>query len=503
MGRILFIVALALYSHSLAAQTDYGLDPAFNGGNWYVDAFAGSAQLNYRAKKMLRLDTGEVVVAGIVPGNGRDVLGLVRYDEAGVRQAWSNPGSNGQNGNQYLVFDPSSVFPRPVEDVKDIVRFGDRLFVLVETLRYSMATQPPFQTFFAGHAVDIYAFGTDGAYLGSTAVMSDSASGAREVLGGGIAVYGNLQFPETVSLVFGGTSLENGQGLPAFARYTVGSDASLAPVTNLVYPNPGNRCGSPRRCDIAGIALGGRNGNTPRIYLGGSAFAFDNWDFLALRVDSNGVPVASFGGDGSATFSFNIAGDTLNDGGRAIAVRGGILSSSDEIYVAGDIAVNCGDGVGIAKFRADGSKDTTFGPGGFGAVRFGSTYVAPGDLCFNGTPNRFAHALALSDNKLALVGQTNRAPIIIGGELNVNAYFAVVDETTGLLDFADDFAFQSGSDSRHSGLWDVIGSGNGRFAATGDVRYRAAAPGGTAGKMQFATLRLAPRLDAIFADGFE
>lgn len=503
MVRILLIAALALLPRPLGAQNDYGLDPVFNGGNWYVDAFAGSAQLSYRARKMLRLDTGELVVAGVVPKAGRDVLGLVRYDEAGVRQAWSNPGSNGANGNQYLVFDPSSVFPRPVEDVKDIVRFGDRLFVLVETLRYTMTTQPPFQTFFAGHAVDIYVFGTDGAYLGSTAVMSDSSTAAREVFGAGIAVYGNLQFPETVSLVFGGTSLENGQGLPAFARYTVGDDAGLAPVTNLVYPNPGNRCGSPRRCDIAGIALGGRSGSVPRIYLGGSAFAFDNWDFLALRVDANGVPVASFGGDGAATFGFNIAGDTLNDGGRAIVASGGILGNNDEIYVAGDVAVRCGDGVGIAKFRADGSKDTTFGPGGFGAVRFGDSYVAPGTACFNGTPDRYAHALALSGTKLALVGQTNRASIFIGGELNVDAYFGVVDRASGLADFADDFPFRPAGDSRHSGLWDVVDGSNGRFAAAGDVRYRATAPGGVAGKMQFATLRFAPRLDAIFADGLE
>ena len=448
------------------------------------------------------------MAAGVVPrrdGSG-NALGLVRYDASGARQAWANPGTFGQFGNQYVIYDPAGIAPRPVDDVKDIVAFGNRLFVLVESQAYGLSGTIPPQVRFRGHAVDVQVFGIDGAYLGGEEIHIDDNVDARGAFGGGIALYSNLLLPETVSLVYGGTSVENGTRRAVFRRYTVTNGAPAA-QTGIVYPNPGNFCSAPQHCDIAGIALGGRSGTNgpPRIYLGGSHYD-GNWDAMAMRLDANGVPATEFGGTGVREFGINIAGSSRHEHGRAIAVEpGGIVGgNTDKIYLAGDVASTCADGVGIVKWRANGDADTSFGPGGMGFVRYGDTYTAPGTVCFAGTPERYAHALALGDGKLALVGQTNRAPFLIGGEANVDAFFSIVDATTGLPDDYTEFPYrEAGQRARHSGLWGVVAAGGGTFAATGDVRYYASATGGAAGQMQFATARFAVRPDLIFANGFQ
>lgn len=500
-------VAAALLGATAQAQ-DYWIDPAFNGGQYSVDAFSGGGTANYRAKTLAHLASGDVVVAGVVPrrdGTG-NALGIVRYNAAGVRQTWANPGAFGQFSNQYVIYDPAGPLPRPIDDVKNIVAFGDRLFVLVESQAYGFNAMIPPQVRFRGYAVDVVVFGIDGAYLGSEEVHIGENADARDAFGGGIALYSNLLLPETISLVYGGTLIANGMRRATFRRYTV-TNGALAAQTSIVYPNPGNACAGQQQCDVVGIALGGRSGagGSPRIYLGGSHYG-ENWDFMAMRLDANGVPVAAFGGTGMHGVAFNIANSDAHDSGRAIVVEpGGFLgSNTDEIYVGGDVASNCADGVGIAKLRATGEPDTTFGPGGLGLVRYGDTYTAPGTLCFAGTPTRYAHALALADGKLALVGQTNRASLLIGGETSVDAFFSVVDATTGYVGDYAEFPYPpAGQRQRHSGLWGVVGAGAGAFAAAGDVRFFASTGAGMAGKMQFATARFAPRPDLIFANGFQ
>ncbi len=500
---------LALAGGSALAQ-DYAADPTFNGGNYFVDAFSGSATRSYRARSLVRLGNGDVIVAGLVPrrdssGGDSAALGLVRYNSAGARQTWANPGAYGAFGNQYVIYDPASLAPRPIDDVKDIVAIGNRVFVLVETQRYALRNQPPFGAFFVGHAVDVLVFGVDGSYQAAATMMDDANVDARNVYGGGIAVYSNLQLPEAFSLVYGGTSVENGIQRAAFRRYTVGS-TDLTDVTGVVYPNPSNYCSAPQRCEITGIALGGRStgSSVPRIYLGGSHFVA-NWDFMAMRVSASGVPATDFGTGGVRQVGFNISGDNLNDGGRAIVVKAGGLvgGNSDEVYIAGDVSVRCGDGVGVVKLLADGNPDTTWGPGDLGRAYFGSAQVPADQPCFLPATNRFAHGLALQDGNVALVGQTNRGSIIVGGEAQVDSYFAVLD-SDGYVAFDAEFPYrEAGTRARHSGLWDVDAAGSGAFTTTGDVRFYASASGGTAGNMQYATLRLAPRTDLIFANGFQ
>jgi hypothetical protein len=509
LRRLACLAVLA--AGGIAAAQDYAADPAFNAGNYFVDAFSGSATRSYRARNLVRLGNGDVIVAGLVPrrdssGGDSTALGLVRYDSAGVRQTWGNPGAYGAFANQYVIYDPASLAPRPVEDVKDIVTIGSRVFVLVEVATYRLRNEPPFGAYFTGHAVDVLVFGVDGAYQSSAMMIHDDNVDARDVYGGGIAVYSNLQLPEVFSLVYGGTSVENGIQRATFRRYTVAGNGSLADQTGVVYPNPSNYCSAPQRCEIAGVALGGRasGSSVPRIYLGGSHFV-SNWDFMAMRVSASGAPATDFGVGGVRRVGFNISGDTLNDGGRAIVVKaGGIVGgNTDEIYIAGDVSVRCGDGVGVIKLLADGNPDITWGPGDLGRVYFGSAQVPPDQPCFLPATNRFAHGLALQDGTLTLVGQTNRGSLFVGGELQVDSYFAVLG-SDGYVAFDAEFPYrEGGTRTRHSGLWDVDDAGNGAFTATGDVRFYASAGGGTAGNMQYATLRLAPRADLIFANGFQ
>lgn len=497
----------ALTAGSALAQ-DYAADPAFNGGNWYVDAFSGSLTRSYRAKKLVRLGNGDVIVAGLVPrrdssSGDSTALGLVRYDSAGQRQTWASPGAYGAFGNQYVIYDPASLAPRPVRDVKDIVAIGNRVFVLVETDRYGLRNQPPFGAYFAGHAVDVLVFGVDGSYQASAVMIDDDNLDARNVYGGGIAVYSNLQIPEVFSLVYGGTSIENGIQRATFRRFTAGS-TSLSDATGVVYPNPSNYCSAPQRCEITGVALGGRTANVPRIYLAGSHF-LNEWDFMAMRLSANGVPATDFGSGGVRRVGFNISGDTMNDGGRAIVVKAGgsVGGNTDEIYVGGDVTVRCGDGVGVVKLLADGNPDRTWGPGDFGVVYFGAAQVPAGQPCVLPATDRFAHSIALQDDRVALVGQTNRGSFFVGGEAQVDSYFAVLASDGWLASDAEFPYRENGSRARHSGLWDVDDAGNGAFTATGDVRYYASATGGLAGQMQYATVRFAPQPDLIFRSGFQ
>ena len=508
--RFTFVAACAAIATAImhcvpavaAAPLPYAVDPTFNGGRYYVDAFASSANLDYVGKKIVKLDNGDVVVAGIVPdlrGGNVGSLGLVRYNAAGQRVAWSHPGDVGFDGNQYVVFNTNGLVPHGYDDVKAIKMFDDRLFVLVETEDSGLNNTFPISYSFRGYAADVIVFGLDGAYLGQTEVgFADASSGdARTFFAGGIAVYNNnitvLHSPN--SLVFGGYRVDNGISKPVFHRFVVNDDSTFTEQTALVSVDPSGGCAS--GCEVNDLALGNRPTLTspPRIYLGGShLYSNKNWDFAAMRVSTNGVPDHTFGISGLAVQPFNLAGGSLEDHGRQVVV---VPGTADQIYVGGDVSVNCGDGVGIVKFTSTGGQDTTFGPGSLGRLTFGGNYSSSSICVIPRTDNRF-HAFAVDGAAIALVGERDSGSIFIGSGSQTSADSTFAQFDTGGASVPDFFKVPftdvaGQSRTRDSGLWGVVPTGNGSFTASGLVDN---------GHAQFATLRFARLVDEIFSNRF-
>lgn len=500
------IAGLLLYGcASLAAAQPYVIDSGFNQGQWFLDAFAGSAAQDHAGRRIARLSDGGSVVAGVVPGSeGKPALGLVRYSSNGERQTWLTPGEFGHYGNQYVIY------PVPfgaTEDVLDLVRYGERLFVLAHGWKYRFSTQPPFEPRFAGHTVEVLVFGTDGSLRQRQIVDEDDDVDTRRALAGGIAVYaddaGSISSP--VSLVYGGTRIDGATRRATFRRYSVGGDSSLTAATGLVYPNPGGGACS-AGCEINGLRTGSRPGNgIPRIYVAGSYSNGTQWDIAVMQLSASGLPTGSFAGDGLQTVGFNLAGGTLHDYGRALAVTPGSNASAgndDRIYVAADVAVHCGNAAGVIKLRGDGTADNGFGPGGLGRYYFGGPQIPSGSFCVSPSADAFAQDIAIADGKVALAGERKVESIFIGGELQVDGLLAVMSES-GVMQSLDWYPYrEGGARARHSAFHGITPGGSESFIVSGNVRYFDDA-GANAGHTQYATLRLAPRRDPIFANGFQ
>ncbi|HVT33062.1 MAG TPA: hypothetical protein VHE32_10460 [Rhodanobacteraceae bacterium] len=484
-------------------------DPGYNSGLYGADAFAGSESYSYRAKKLVRLDNGDIIVAAIVPAgsgsNGNAVnLGLVRYDAAGHRVAWTNPPPlNAFFGDQYIVYPNVNDANNQdtVSDVKDMRRIGDRIFILID--------HP-----FAGTAdmdARVLVFGTDGHFISTNSITTTTAA----EYGGGIAVASNLMLPETITLAYAGTTVvADGTERPTYRRFTVEADGSLSPLTDIVYVTAGNYCDSTHDCELHGIAAGGSPIGAPtRYYLvGGRQYLGDDWDYLVFAVLPSGAPATSFSGDGAEFYAFDDGGNDHDVANTVYASRG-ILD--DSVYLAGEVARDCKPGVGVVKIDGDGNRVGDFGSGGETIVG-GSTTAAPTcgiQSALGSARADYALASTLDSGKLAIVGLNVYGPGVlcpVGNpcpEDNVDGELVVLDSASGAVDSFRGYAFSDapgGPRTRHTGLWGIVGDGAGKFTAAGDARYFQNAPGDPAGPMQVATIRLMNGGgDSIFADGFD
>lgn len=491
-------------------------DAAFNGGAYFVDAFSGSFDQNYRAKKLALLDNGDVIVAGLVPhlkGGNSGGLGLVRYDSAGQRVTWANPGDWGFDGNQYVVYDPNALTPHPIQDVKDLRVFGNYLFVLVDADEYRFDTQH-FQSYFDGYASDVLVFTLDGQFVGDAEIAFNSANAGdpRNFLGGGIAVFSNgFTFPGTTSLVFGGTSVEAGVARPVFRRYSVASDGSLSADFALMYPNPGNYCPNYRGCTITSVAVGGRSTATspPRIYLGGARLhdlGTSNWNFMVMSLSTDGSPNTSFNQAGIQDAGFDLNGSDDNDAVTAMAVVpagvqvGASNLNQEQVYLVGNVAVPCHVATGIVKLLGDGTFDDGFG---FSGLEYDqANYVAPGTDCQSlaSVSDLFPNAAGYMNGTLAIVGYRNTRSALTASEPADDAEVTFLDAASGGIVSYNIYPYPNADGrTRHSGLWGVAMNDNVTLTAVGDVRYTDTAAASLQGKMQYATLRIT---DHIFRDRF-
>jgi hypothetical protein len=537
IGRLAALAVLLAMPIAGYAE-DYVADPTFNNGLIGADNFASSTY-DYRfGKKITRLDNGDIIAAGVVPGvgtaAGHQKLGLVRYNQAGIRQTWSNPGGNGFFNNEYVITPcTGSAWCGDVKDVKDIRRFGNRVFVLADTEDFHVelvGNNPPLPVWVANPSVDVYVFGIDGALQAYGVMDSDdyAADDSRTVLGGGIAVYDNAMFPTVTSLVYAGTGIVDGIYRPRFARFKVESNGTLTSEVGAIEPAFGSLCAAGDFCQFAAIALGGRASTTsaPRIYIVGSRWhpgpgpgqiGWDaGWDVFVAGLNSTGTPRTSFATNGLYTTEAFAA--SSQSGGVNIAVDGAFSAiSQDEVFVVADVELPCRHGVAVMKLGQTGSAVSTFGLGG--QVRYGGSDQTNAAQCSLGWLHQsirtdYPTDIVYSNGKLGVSGINVYGPGVLcpAGETcpedNVDGEVAVIDSNTGAIESWRGYAYADapgGARSRHSGFWGIVANGDDTFSLAGDVRYfnRTNIPADQRGKQMFATLRVAPRGDVIFANGFD
>lgn len=92
-----------------------------------------------------------------------------------------------------------------------------------------------------------------------------------------------------------------------------------------------------------------------KLVVAGQTFGFDLLDVALVRYRANGTVDAGFGNAGTAVLA--VSGG--HDAARAIARQG-----DGKLVVAGYSVAGISSDIAAARFRADGSADTTFGTGG-------------------------------------------------------------------------------------------------------------------------------------------
>ncbi|MBP6427847.1 MAG: T9SS type A sorting domain-containing protein [Bacteroidia bacterium] len=103
--------------------------------------------------------------------------------------------------------------------------------------------------------------------------------------------------------------------------------------------------------------------NDKKIVFGGTAYNGFDYDFVIVRIDSNGVLDNGFGSNGIAMRDFGTGND---DWGRAIEIQSG-----GKILVAGKTSI-IGSSFGVTRFNEDGTNDATFGTNGISYIQVAS-----------------------------------------------------------------------------------------------------------------------------------
>jgi hypothetical protein len=484
-------------------------DSSFNGGSYFGDAFAGPTSNYYLGRKLVRLGNGDVIVAALVPHTtgsnvaGRWNLGLVRYNSAGQRVAWANPGANGHFGNQYIVTPNLQI--AAYTEVVDIVASEtaqNRFYVMLNTIA---------QDGTAG--VNIIAFDYQGAFQGAVSPFLNLPGSQT---GAGL-VYYRQGFGETYKLVVIGTRFDNGKGRPIYLRMNAFGFASETGVED-IHPTVGpcstnTQTGGCIATAVTSVQWSAFEWLPPRIYVAGVItrnLAPDDTDFFVTRIKGGtgtgvGAWDPSFGTGGTQSALFDVGGN-LRDYVTGVAARRGGPdpaqplgnNTGDEIYVVGQVAQACTPGIGIAAFNHNGTPADF---GAFGKQRFGGQALPCNQYLFESAD--YANAVIYDNDRLVIVGFSayERVCLPPGSpcEDGVDPMIAIVRGRDGLIQEHRDFPVQPGQRIRHGGLYDVV-IGGGGYTVTGDNRYFNSDPN-VPGRQEVTTARF--RLDRIFGNGLD
>ena len=469
-----------------------------------LDHFAGPDSADQIGSVTAALGNGDRLVVGLVPkynganpANGLWNLGLVRYDAAGHRVAWSNPGDHGFYGNQYVIY-PGSDAPQ-YQYVRDVKVQGGWIYILVDVQQQSQSGR-------GRQDVRIIQVREDGSTFSEWPVFgyppTPGVNDHEDFYGAQMAFMSNnhvivgatawddigpyVAVTRLVLLGNGAVSLDDGWGEPyggansldRIIRYFA-PDGLCAPQTGACNATAGytvNPVGFPVTDDF---------------YVAGSMqYAGDDWDAYALKISSlDGIVKTEFSPSGWVRVGFDQPGSSATDYGAGLYVY------RDEVYLAAQVAQKCHPGVGMAKLDgASGDLVPAFGNGGM--IVFGGQGDAP--FCFSGAVDDVPYAMSATGGRLGIVGFHHSA--IPGFSSLYDPMLAVVDAVHGsVLDLATHPVRRAdGSRLGDAVLYSVYGgpdpaspvtvAGNGRDASAGNT-------------LSYLSGRLG--LDRIFGDGFD
>jgi hypothetical protein len=465
-------------------------DPSFAGGDWLIDNFGANTRNNL-ARRVARLPGGDYVVAGVGhpplagQANGLWNLTLTRYSASGEPIAW-----NAQA--EYLPIGPFHLVTRnqPDEGVLDVhgIAVGPTAFYVLVNRQDDLPSIRPW----------VYIFRHDGLVLSFQML---AAPVPHTQYGAGLAVYRTASGYKLFIASSSPSNADPNRWLPRWKRWAIEADGTLEFEAEDHIQQALCTVNSCRLHGLATSVQDPLSNDPPRVYLVGSHRNSDSSDhnFLVMRLDTNGVPVGSFGFAGATIHGFDQPGSAMDDTGLRLAVRTRFLlngSQHDDIYATGWIDRACRRGTGVVALDHAGLLVGGFASGGklvVGGSSANSTFCAPINPA-----EAYVYSPALSGDRLALVGHRQ----CLG--CRMDASMAVVDTRTGALgDFLDLPWPLAGTPTRHSHLLDVVAGDGGGFVAVGGTRFPTDATvfPDVRGKYQFATLKLSP--DRLFGHGFQ
>jgi hypothetical protein len=467
------------------AIDEYVPDPAFNHGFIGLDHFAGPNSADQVGAVTAPLSNGDVVVAGLVPNfgsagtcnNGTAMcnIGLVRYDAAGVRKAWANPGSYGNFGNNYVVYPGGDL--HKYEYIRDVKVRAGYIDVLVDEI--DVVDPGPV---LGRQNARIVTFREDGSYSSEFPVFGSTfnASGDTEDFYGAQMVQIN-----STRMIVVATAYDSIGPYVAVTRLDIlgngafdldpgwGSTYGGAGFDQLIrYYAPGPYCGfAAGSCDAtAGYAAGQVGFATPTDFYVAASIHIDgdDWDPIAVKISSDtGELKTEFNGTGWSRAVFNDPNSTNKD------IAAGIYVYQDDVYLAAQVARKCFDGIGLSKLDGTtGQYNTAFG--GSGKIVFGGQGDAP--FCFSPPGGDYPYAISATGGRIGVVGYSRSG--VPGFSNNVDPMLAVVNAVNGsVLDF--DRHPVLGADGTRSGdavFYSVFGgaSATSPFTAAGNGRIESA-----------------------------
>lgn len=508
---IICMAAFAPASHASSLDEDpFVFDTEFHGGIPYADRFGGSDAdtKDQHGRKLLRLDNGDVVVAGLVQAvgatqnqaNGSFNIGLVRYDAAGQRVAWSNPTMQyAHSSKQYLVYPNTTMAGyRAIVDLKE--RNG-RIYVAAKQYFSSDTTH-----------IQLLVFGLDGSFIANY-----SSSAFSDFVDSGGLVFYRDGAGGADKMILAYTSYQSGAVSVSLRRFTLtvgGMQADPMFGSNGAVDLPVKGCVSPANtpvdcaATVHGVAASYGTGTPtsgvkPKIYIGGDYQRFflsdKGWDLMVMKVDVEGALQTDYGIAGIARVAFDVStGPTQDDRARGIALEtrvipiGQILTYKDYVYVAAAVDKKCHAGIGVAALDHGGQLRADFGDGGKRV--FGG---ANGPFCPAGALDT-PRALTRNGDRLAIVGKSTFCPgVCLAGSAD-DPMLAIVRTSDGALTEWRDHPVRASDGTRLGGgqFFDVVAGADGTFTAAGSLR-----DAGNDRRYMLQTIRL--RADRIFGDGFE
>jgi uncharacterized delta-60 repeat protein len=258
-------------------------------------------------------------------------LQLARYSASGVLDT-----SFGTNGRVLTAV--TNIYP----ELSALIVNSDGTF-FVNGIRNNGTAGVAFAAKFADSGAPVSAFGTNGlASLDSMplgwAISGSAIDGAGRIVIAGTKATGTSEGDDIfVARLTSLGAIDTTFGTSGVAQFAISTVDARNDRGTAVAVQPDGR-----------IVVGGRTHVTTGL----------GFDFLLLRLDTNGALDPSFGSNGIATTRFT--GSTLNNLGRKL-----VLQPGGRIVLVGYVAVDATTfRCGIARFNANGTLDATFGTGG-------------------------------------------------------------------------------------------------------------------------------------------